>query len=105
MDYGNHNTYTTCYTLFCSFNSPPSLVEEFRQAVAQEHVSDLCNALRLHRRCRNDAPPEVKQAAIAIIHMLTEWFPQFSDWHEFVKEDDHSDVEKVRSEEHTSELQ
>ncbi|CAG8547234.1 10270_t:CDS:10 [Paraglomus occultum] len=70
-------------------------VEEFRQAVAQENVSDLCDALRLHRRCRNDAPPEVKQAAIAIIHMLTEWFPQFSDWHEFVKEDDHSDVEKV----------
>ncbi|CAG8682422.1 13829_t:CDS:10 [Funneliformis mosseae] len=70
-------------------------VEEFRTAVGEKNISDLYNALKLHRRCRKDADPEVKQAAVAIIYMLTEWFPQFSDWHELVKEEEQSDVDKV----------
>ncbi|RIA93721.1 hypothetical protein C1645_690435 [Glomus cerebriforme] len=71
------------------------IVEEFRTAVGEKNISDLYNALKLHRRCRKDADPEIKQAAVAIIYMLTEWFPQFSDWHELVKDDEQSDVEKV----------
>ncbi|CAG8578607.1 10329_t:CDS:10 [Ambispora leptoticha] len=70
-------------------------VEEFRQAVDQKNVSDLANAMKLHRRCRNDASPVVRQAAVAIIYMLTEWFPQFSDWRELVKREEQNDVEKV----------
>ncbi|RHZ46800.1 hypothetical protein Glove_606g143 [Diversispora epigaea] len=70
-------------------------VEEFRRAVGEKNVADLHHALRLHRRCRKDASPEVKQAAVAVIHMLTNLFPQFSDWRELVKDDDQSDVEKV----------
>ncbi|CAG8529938.1 7733_t:CDS:10 [Ambispora gerdemannii] len=70
-------------------------VEEFRQAVGQKNVSDLANAMKLHRRCRNDASPEVKQAVVAVIYMLTEWFPQFSDWRELVKREEQNDVEKV----------
>ncbi|KAG9301212.1 hypothetical protein G9A89_012595 [Geosiphon pyriformis] len=73
-------------------------IEEFRQAVGQKNVSDLANALKLHRRCRNDAEPEVKQAATAIIFMLTEWFSQFSDWRELVKQQEQNDVEKVLKE-------
>ncbi|CAB4407875.1 unnamed protein product [Rhizophagus irregularis] len=73
-------------------------VEEFRIAVGERSLSDLYNALRLHRRCRKDADPEVKQAAVAIIYMLTEWFSQFSDWRELVKVDEQSDVEKVMKE-------
>ncbi|CAI2175595.1 19955_t:CDS:10 [Funneliformis geosporum] len=73
-------------------------VEEFRTAVGEKNISDLYNSLKLHRRCRKDADPEVKQAAAAIIYMLTEWFPQFSDWHELVKEEEQSDVEKVLKE-------
>lgn len=71
------------------------IVEEFRTAVGEKSLSDLYNALKLHRRCRKDVDQEVKQAAVAIIHMLTEWFPQFSDWRELVKDDEQSDVEKV----------
>ncbi|CAG8432950.1 9868_t:CDS:10 [Diversispora eburnea] len=71
------------------------LEEEFRRAVGEKNVSDLHHALKLHRRCRKDANPEVKQAAVAVIYMLTNWFPQFSDWRELVKDDDQSDVEKV----------
>ncbi|RGB43783.1 hypothetical protein C1646_616641 [Rhizophagus diaphanus] len=67
-------------------------------AVGERSLSDLYNALKLHRRCRKDADPEVKQAAVAIIYMLTEWFPQFSDWRELVKVDEQSDVEKVMKE-------
>ena len=74
------------------------IVEEFRTAVGEKNISDLYNALKLHRRCRKDADPEVKQAAVAIIHMLTEWFPQFSDWRELVKDDEQNDVEKVMKE-------
>nr|CAG8502964.1 9916_t:CDS:10 [Entrophospora candida] len=70
-------------------------VEEFRQTVGEKNISDLYNSLKLHKRCRKDADPDVKQAAVAIIYMLTTWFSQFSDWHELVKEDDHDDVEKV----------
>ena len=74
------------------------IVEEFRTAVSEKNISDLYNALKLHRRCRKDADPEVKQAAVAIIYMLTEWFPQFSDWRELVKDDEQNDVEKVMKE-------
>src|SRR5436305_13691402 len=74
------------------------IVEEFRTAVGEKNVSDLYNALKLHRRCRKDADPEVKQAAVAIIYMITEWFPQFSDWHELVIDDEQNDVGKVINE-------
>ncbi|CAG8446177.1 28261_t:CDS:10 [Dentiscutata erythropus] len=70
-------------------------VEEFRQAVREKNVSDLYHALKLHRRCRKDVDPTVKQSAVAIIYMLTNWFPQFSDWHELVKEDEQGDIEKL----------
>ncbi|CAJ0627772.1 10425_t:CDS:10 [Entrophospora sp. SA101] len=70
-------------------------VEEFRQTVGEKNISDLYNSLKFHKRCRKDADPDVKQAAVAIIYMLTTWFSQFSDWHELVKEDDQDDVEKV----------
>ncbi|CAG8652608.1 2678_t:CDS:10, partial [Acaulospora morrowiae] len=70
-------------------------VEEFREAVGEKNVSDLYNALKLHRRCRKDSDQEVKNAVSGIICMLTEWFPQFSDWRELVKDDEQSEVEKV----------
>ncbi|RIB13312.1 hypothetical protein C2G38_2198212 [Gigaspora rosea] len=70
-------------------------VEEFRLAVREKNVSSLYHALKLHRRCRKDVDPTVKQSAVAIIYMLTNWFPQFSDWHELVKNEEHGDVEKV----------
>ncbi|CAG8641373.1 16785_t:CDS:10, partial [Gigaspora rosea] len=60
-----------------------------------KNVSSLYHALKLHRRCRKDVDPTVKQSAVAIIYMLTNWFPQFSDWHELVKNEEHGDVEKV----------
>ncbi|CAG8797195.1 7978_t:CDS:2, partial [Racocetra persica] len=69
-------------------------VEEFRQAVREKNVSDLYHALKLHRRCK-DVDPTVKQSAVAIIYMLTNWFPQFSDWRELVKEEEQGDVEKL----------
>ena len=70
----------------CIKSTHDSIVNEFRTAVGEKNVSDLYNALKLHRRCRKDADPEVKQAAVAIIFMLkSEWFPQFSDWREFVE--------------------
>ncbi|KAJ3391668.1 P-type ATPase [Lobulomyces angularis] len=70
-------------------------VHEFRVAVSELQATDLCHALKIHRRCQSNSKPQDKEFAASVLLMLTENFPQFSDWRELVKEKDQDDVEKV----------
>lgn len=51
--------------------------------------------LKIHYRCLPSCTAEQKQAALAILHMLTRSFPQFSDWKDLVIKDEHSTVESL----------
>ncbi|TPX72328.1 hypothetical protein SpCBS45565_g00603 [Spizellomyces sp. 'palustris'] len=72
-------------------------VEEFRQAVAKKSATDLRHCLKFHRRCQPFSTAEEREDAAGVLALLLRHFPQH-DWKEFVKEDEHDDVEKLMKE-------
>lgn len=70
-------------------------VEEFRTAVGMISASDLKHSLKLHRRASSRASKEQREACAVVLGILTFRFPQFSDWHELVKDDTHSAMEDL----------
>ncbi|KAI8926362.1 hypothetical protein BC831DRAFT_456893 [Entophlyctis helioformis] len=70
-------------------------VHEFRLAVSEYSASDLRHSMKLHRRCQPRSPTEQREAAAALLGLLTTRFPQFADWRELVKEDEHDDIERL----------
>ncbi|KAI8992370.1 hypothetical protein BDB01DRAFT_841665 [Pilobolus umbonatus] len=60
------------------------------------NVSELRHQLKIHYRCKSSSSTKQKKGAVAMILLLTHFFPnQFSDWHELVKESDHSDMDSL----------
>ncbi|KAL2916648.1 hypothetical protein HK105_203760 [Polyrhizophydium stewartii] len=80
------------FSLFADFVAE---VDEFRTAVGSYSASDLRHHMKLHRRCQPRSSPEQQQTAAVVLGLLTTRFPQFSDWRELVKEDEHDDVERL----------
>ncbi|KFH70534.1 hypothetical protein MVEG_03384 [Podila verticillata NRRL 6337] len=73
-------------------------VQEFRQAVGEKPVSDLRHSLKLDVRCGPVSTEQEQQSAVALIALLTNTYPQFSDWKELVKSDGQADVQKCMME-------
>ncbi|KAF9962506.1 P-type ATPase [Mortierella alpina] len=73
-------------------------VQEFRQAVGEKPVSDLRHALKLDVRCGPGSTVQEQQSAVALIALLTTYYPQFSDWKELVKSEGQSAVQKCMRE-------
>ncbi|KAF9169744.1 P-type ATPase [Mortierella sp. AD010] len=73
-------------------------VQEFRQAVGEKPVSDLRHALKLDVRCASGSTVQEQQAAVALIALLTNIYPQFSDWKELVKSNGQGNVQKCMRE-------
>lgn len=69
-------------------------VQEFREAVGEKPVSDLRHSLKLDIRCGPGSTEQEQQSAVALIALLTNTYPQFSDWKELVKSAGHADVQK-----------
>ena len=80
------------FELFGDFTAE---VTEFRDAVGQYSASDLRHSMKLHRRCQPRSSQEQREAAATLLGVLTRNFPQFADWHDLVKEDEHDDVEQL----------
>lgn len=80
---------------FSLFGDFIASVSEFRMAVGTYSASDLRHRLKIHRRCQPRSTEEQKIAAASLLGLLTLRFPQFSDWHELVNEDEHDDIEKL----------
>ncbi|KAI9287730.1 hypothetical protein BC943DRAFT_274467 [Umbelopsis sp. AD052] len=72
-----------------------NLVSDFRRVVGRRLAHELRLNLKIHYRCLPSCTAEQKQAALAILHMLTRSFPQFSDWKDLVVKDEHSTVESL----------
>ncbi|EGF84084.1 hypothetical protein BATDEDRAFT_15466 [Batrachochytrium dendrobatidis JAM81] len=53
--------------------------------------------MKLHRRCQPRSTKAHQETAMAVLGLLTTRIPQFSDWRELVKEDEHDDVERLIS--------
>jgi Ca2+-transporting ATPase len=72
-------------------------VDEFRAIISEMDVSDLCRQLKIHYRCQpTSSSKEQKRGAIAMILLLTRFFPnQFGDWHDLVKESEQGDMERL----------
>ncbi|KAG0202257.1 P-type ATPase [Mortierella sp. GBA30] len=73
-------------------------VQEFRQAVGEKPVSDLRHALKLDVRCGSGSTLQEQQSAVALIALLTSYYPQFSDWKELVKSEGQTAVQKCMRE-------
>ncbi|KAI1314668.1 P-type ATPase [Mortierella claussenii] len=73
-------------------------VQEFRQAVGEKPVSDLRYALKLDVRCGSGSTEQEQKSAVALIALLTNIYPQFSDWRELVKSDGQADVQRCMAE-------
>ncbi|KAF9188028.1 P-type ATPase [Haplosporangium sp. Z 767] len=73
-------------------------VQEFRQAVGEKPVSDLRHSLKLDVRCGPGSTVQEQQAAVALIALLTTYYPQFSDWKELVKSEGQRNVQKYMRE-------
>ncbi|KAF9943235.1 P-type ATPase [Mortierella antarctica] len=73
-------------------------VQEFRQAVGEKPVSDLRHALKLDVRCGPGSTEQEQQSAVALIALLTTYYPQFSDWKELVKSEGQGAVQKCMRE-------
>lgn len=73
------------------------LVDEFRAVISEMDVSDLRRQLKIHYRCQpTSSTREQKRGAIAMILLLTRYFPnQFGDWHDLIKESEQGDMEKL----------
>lgn len=69
-------------------------VEEFSLAIAQYSPSDLRHSLKIHRRCQPHSTLPQREACARLLAMLVA-IPQFSDWRELVKDDEHGDVEAL----------
>ncbi|KAG0089345.1 hypothetical protein BGZ93_009917 [Podila epicladia] len=69
-------------------------VQEFRETVGDKPVSDLRHSLKLDIRCGPGSTEQEQQSAVALLALLTNTYPQFSDWKELVKSDGHADVQK-----------
>ncbi|KAG2208540.1 hypothetical protein INT47_010236 [Mucor saturninus] len=72
-------------------------VDEFRMIVSELDVSDLRRQLKIHYRCQpTSSTKEQKRGAIAMILLLTRFFPnQFGDWHDLIKESEQGDMERL----------
>ncbi|CAO3636431.1 unnamed protein product [Cunninghamella blakesleeana] len=68
-------------------------VNEFRTAVNNRDTFELRNHLKIHHRCRSYSTEEQKRSAIAMIQLLKSFTN--NDWHDFVKESDHGDMEAL----------
>lgn len=72
-------------------------MDEFRTIVSELDVSDLRSQLKIHYRCQpSSSTKEQKRGAIAMILLLTRFFPnQFGDWHDLIKESGQGDMERL----------
>lgn len=71
-------------------------VAEFRAVVGEKDVYELKNHLKIHYRCQPYCTDEQKQGAIAIVQLLTEFFPRhIDDWRDLIKEGEQDDMEKL----------
>ncbi|KAH9274036.1 hypothetical protein BASA83_003677 [Batrachochytrium salamandrivorans] len=70
-------------------------VVEFQLAVEEYSASDLRHCMKLHRRCQPRSTQQQKETAMAVLGLLTTRIPQFSDWKDLVKKDEHDDVERL----------
>ncbi|KAI8391393.1 uncharacterized protein BYT42DRAFT_556718 [Radiomyces spectabilis] len=68
---------------------------EFRSVVGDQDAFDLRSQLKIHYRCRPSSSSKQKRGAIAMVQLLTTYFPQFSDWRDLVKENEQSDMETL----------
>ncbi|KAG0341530.1 P-type ATPase [Podila humilis] len=73
-------------------------VQEFREAVGEKPVTDLRHSLKLDVRCGQNSTEQEQKSAVALIALLTNMYPQFSDWKELVKTDGQGDVQKCMRE-------
>ena len=71
------------------------IVYEFRIAVGQMTATDLKHRLKLHTRLNDDAEDDQKHAALAILGILVNRFPQYTDWRELVVHEEHDEVEDI----------
>ncbi|KAI8913353.1 hypothetical protein EDD86DRAFT_187599 [Gorgonomyces haynaldii] len=69
-------------------------VDEFRQSVAKLSTTDLEHKLKLYRRCQPRSSPEQKEQCASLLGLLMR-FPQFKDWKEWIKDEEHDDVERL----------
>ncbi|KAI9496328.1 hypothetical protein BDB00DRAFT_143081 [Zychaea mexicana] len=71
-------------------------VYEFRAIVGEKDVFELRNTLKIHYRCQPSSTEEQKRSAIAIVQLLTEYFPRhISDWRDLIKESEQGDMEQL----------
>jgi Ca2+-transporting ATPase len=82
------------FTLFLNFLIQ---VEDFKAAVADIPTTDLCHFLKIHRRFQPRSTETQKQECIQLLNAFTQ-MPQFNDWKELVKQDDHDEFEKLLKE-------
>lgn len=70
---------------------------EFRTVVSEKDVYELREQLKVHYRCQpSSSTPEQKRGAIAMVQLLTHYFPgHISDWRDLVKESEQSDMEEL----------
>lgn len=68
---------------------------EFRQAVNQLPVFELCDRLKIHYRCQPNSTDVQKKGSIAMIHLLLRYFPQCHDWKDLVKQGEQEDMEEL----------
>lgn len=61
-------------------------------------MSDLRHSLKLDIRCGPGSTEQQQQSAAALIALLTNTYPQFSDWKELVKGDGQADVQRCMKE-------
>lgn len=61
-------------------------------------MSDLRHSLKLDIRCGPGSTEQEQQSAAALIALLTNTYPQFSDWKELVKSSGQADVQKCMRE-------
>lgn len=70
-------------------------MSDFRRVVGRRQAHDLKNNLKLHYRSHASASTEQRQAAIAILQMLTRNYPQFRDWKDLIIKEEQSNVENL----------
>lgn len=66
--------------------------------MGEKPVSDLRHSLKLDVRCGPVSTEQEQQSAVALIALLTNTYPQFSDWKELVKSNGQADVQKCMTE-------
>ncbi|KAI8148387.1 hypothetical protein BJV82DRAFT_647838 [Fennellomyces sp. T-0311] len=71
-------------------------VHEFRAIVGDKDVYELRSQLKIHYRCQPSSSEQQKRGAIAIVQLLTEYFPRhISDWRDLIKESEQGDMEQL----------